>query len=153
MLAREQGFSYLIALFLVAVVAIVSVRALENIATKERREKEAELLFVGNAYREAIRDYYENSPGSEKRFPVSFEKLLLDDDRGTKIRKPLRRLYRDPITTSMDWGVVEAEAGGIMGVYSKSELKPMKMDGFPVELASFTRALHYKDWHFVYQPK
>lgn len=147
----QAGFSYLIAMFMVAVVAIVSVRALENSLTQERREKEAELLQIGQAYRNAIRTYYENSPGTAKTYPAQLSALLLDE-RTTRLRRPLRKLYRDPISASNDWGIVRSETGGVMGVYSLSNLKPIKTDGFPEELGSFKNAQHYKEWQFVYQP-
>lgn len=148
---KQQGFSYLIALFLVSMVAIISVRAMENIATTERREKEAELLWIGQAYKKAIRQYYENSPGTVKKFPKDLASLLIDD-RATKIARPLRRLYRDPMTASEDWGVIRDKDGGIMGIYSLSETKPIKTAGFPNDLISFTGATRYSDWHFIYQP-
>lgn len=147
----QAGFSYVVAMFMVAVVAIVSVRALENTATQERREKEAELLLIGQAYRDAIRTYYENSPGSSKTYPAELKALLLDE-RTTRLRRPLRKLYRDPISASNDWGIVRSESGGVMGVYSLSMLKPVKIDGFPPELGHFKNAQHYKEWQFVYQP-
>jgi type II secretory pathway pseudopilin PulG len=151
LIRKQAGFSYLIAMFLVAVVAIISVRALENSMTQERREKEAELLLVGQAYRNAIRTFYENSPGTSKTYPAELTALLLDE-RTTRLRRPLRKLYRDPISASHDWGIVRSESGGVMGVYSLSTLKPIKTDGFPAELGHFKNAQHYKEWQFVYQP-
>ena len=88
---KQEGFSYLIALFLVAVLSILTVRAMENVATTARREKEAELMAIGMEYRRAILLYYENSPGTAKAYPKSLSDLLLDD-RATKIARPLRRM-------------------------------------------------------------
>ena len=34
-----------------------------------KREKELELLFVGDAYRQAIGQYYESSPAGHKHYP------------------------------------------------------------------------------------
>jgi type II secretory pathway pseudopilin PulG len=151
-LRQQQGFSYLIALFLVAVLALVSVRALENTMTAERREKERDLLMVGQAYRDAIRSYYNNSPGTAKTFPPELAALLLDE-RTTRLRRPLRKLYRDPITGKDDWGVVRTDDGKVKGVYSLSTLKPYKSDGFPVELSSFVNARQYRQWLFVFEPQ
>jgi type II secretory pathway pseudopilin PulG len=147
----QRGFSYPIAMFLVALTAIVSVRALENTLTDERREKERELLTVGQAFRDAIRTYYDNSPGTAKTYPPDLEALLLDA-RATRLRRPLRKLYRDPMTGSAEWGIVRTDSGAIKGVYSLSGLKPFKTDGFPVELKSFIGARQYKQWQFVYEP-
>lgn len=148
---KQEGFSYLIALFLVAVLSILTVRAMENVATTARREKEAALMAIGMEYRRAILLYYENSPGTAKAYPKSLSDLLLDD-RATKIARPLRRLYRDPITNQADWGLVKTQDGGVMGVYSLSTGKPMKHKGFPPELSYFEVATTYQDWKFSYQP-
>src|SRR5471032_148267 len=102
---RQQGFSYVIVMFLVAVLSIVSVRALENTLTAERRDKEAQLLMIGQAYADAIAAYYNGSPGTEKRWPKKPDDLLLDA-RANSIVRPLRKLYRDPITGSKVWGYV-----------------------------------------------
>ena len=152
MLRRQQGFSYPVAMFLVALLALVSVRALENSLTAERRSKEAELLSVGSAYRNAIQNYYENSPGTAKTYPPDLEALLLDR-RANRLRRPLRKLYRDPITGSPDWGIVRTESGAVKGVYSLSTRKPFKSDGFAPELSGFFNAKQYRQWLFVYEPR
>jgi type II secretory pathway pseudopilin PulG len=148
---REQGFSYVIVMFLVAVLSIVSVRGLENSLTAERREKEADLLRVGQAYRNAIMDYYQSSPGTEKALPAKPEDLLLDQ-RATRTRRPLRKLYRDPITGAKEWGYVYKD-DRLIGVYSLSTAKPLKREGFPLELMNFKDAATYQNWRFVYDPQ
>lgn len=153
---REQGFTYVIVMFLVAVVSIMSVRALENTRTTLRREKEAELLLVGQAYRNAIRSYYENSPGTAKVLPKKGEvaeplDLLVLDNRTTRPQRHLRKRFRDPITGSKDWGLVY-EGDYLVGVYSLSAQEPVKKDGFPIELAAFKDAKTYTAWRFIYQP-
>ncbi|GAB3265914.1 type II secretion system protein [Chitinimonas naiadis] len=153
---HQTGFSYFVALFVVAIASIVALRAVQNSATAERRAREADLLYVGQAYQEAIRQYYELSPGSGKRYPPNMEALLRDSDT-TRTRRYLRRVYRDPITGSPTWGEVPAldatgKVVGIKGVYSLSTQQPIKVDGFPAALASFTGAKRYMDWQFVYQP-
>jgi len=151
MLGRQQGFSYLLALFMVAIVAVLSARGIESTAMRERRAKEAELLYVGQVYRTAIKSYYDNTPGTSKRYPANLS-VLLEDDRTSRLNRHLRQLYLDPITRSANWGVVEAPGGGIMGVYSLSMAEPIKTDGFPIELANFLHATKYQDWKFIYQP-
>ncbi|MET0264254.1 MAG: type II secretion system protein [Duganella sp.] len=139
-------------MFLVAVLSIISVRALDNTLTRERRDKEAQLLDVGQAYLQAIQRYYEGAPGSVQSYPLKLEDLLLDV-RLTRPTRPLRKLYRDPITGSSEWGLVLEENGGIKGVYSLSNARPFKQDGFREQLQSFTGAARYSDWKFVYQPQ
>ncbi|WP_373989870.1 type II secretion system protein [Duganella sp. BuS-21] len=151
---RQYGFSYVIVMFLVAMVSIISVRAMENTQMTLRREKEAELMMVGLAYRNAIRSYYENSPGTAKTYPQKMEglgRLINDTGRTTRPQRHLRQLWRDPITGSKDWGLVYS-GDDLIGVYSLSNQEPIKKDGFPPELASFKDAKAYSGWQFVYQP-
>lgn len=147
----QAGFSYVLVMFAVALMAIMAVRLLDIAATNEQRAREAELLYVGNAYREAIGVFYENTPGTVKRYP---EKLsdLLQDPRTTTLQRPLRKLYRDPITSDIEWGLVRGGDKRITGVYSLSDKAPIKTDGFPAALKGFARAKEYRDWHFVYVP-
>lgn len=150
-MARQQGFSYVIAMFLVAILTVLSVRAIENTLMRERRDKEKELLVVGQTYTNAIRAYYLNTPGFAKHYPPDLQSLL-QDPRTTRLSRPLRKLYRDPITGSQEWGLIESPDGGLMGVYSLSLRQPVKVDGFPSEMAEFVKATKYQDWKFVYEP-
>lgn len=151
MMPRESGFTYLGALFLAAVLAIFAARGVEVTATKEQRAREAELLWVGSAYRDAIRQYYVNTPGYQKRYPPDLKALLLDE-RPTRPTRPLRKLYRDPMTGNEQWGIIESPDAGVMGVYSLSTRKPIKVDGFTVESLGFTTAKTYQDWKFSFEP-
>lgn len=148
---RQQGFSYVIVMFLVAMLSIAGVRALQNTLTVERRDKEAEVLWRGLAYRNAIRIYYENSPGTGKHYPQELEDLL-QDKRLVRPTRPLRKLYTDPFT-GREWGVLRNEDGRVIGVYPQSARQPVKRGGFPPELGDFANAKHYSDWKFTYQPK
>lgn len=141
----------MVALFALAVLALLTTRALENQQTSERRAREEELMFVGQAYLAAIAQYYEQSPGTEKHFPAALQDLLLDT-RAVRLRRPLRRLYPDPVGGGAGWGMVEAPDGGIMGVYSLSTREPVKVHGFPEKFAAFSQAKSYRDWVFSYAP-
>ena len=81
-----------------------------------QREKEQELLFVGDQFRQAIGRYYEGTPGPAKRYPNP--------------QRYLRKLYTDPMTGKAEWGLMQAPEGGIMGVYSLSNGVPVKQAGF-----------------------
>ncbi len=147
----ERGFTYVAALFLVALLSLLSLMAVEQWRTVEQREKEKELLFVGEQYRHAIQLYYELSPGSVKKYPATLTDLL-QDKRATRIIRPLRQLFLDPMNSSPQWGIVEAPGGGIMGIYSLSAAMPIKQDGFTVEEAEFTGQATYQGWKFIYVP-
>lgn len=146
---RQAGFTYLLAIFALGVAALAAVKAVPVIQTYEQREKELELLFVGDQFRKAIASYYESTPGTVKRYP---EKLgdLLEDKRFLNTRRHLRRIYLDPMTASNDWGIVKAPDGGIQGVFSHAGITPIKASGFqPVDI-SFEGAQSYRQWVFSY---
>lgn len=148
---RQSGFTYLVALGLIAVLAVVGARLMEDSALTQRQEQEAELLFVGQAYQSAIGEYYRLTPGVIKRYPPTLD-ALLQDDRLVRLQRPLRRPYRDPLQPTLDWGLITAPDGGIAGVYSQAPGKPLKTGGFPPSQAAFTAARSYADWRFVFVP-
>ncbi len=150
MTRRQRGFTYLTALFFVALLATGLALAGEVWETSARREKEAELLFVGNQYRNAIRLYYESTPGGVKRYPRTLEELL-SDSRSPAVRRHIRKLYPDPLG-GKEWGVVKAPDGGVGGVYSQSSAKPLKTGNFKLRDAGFESAKTYSDWKVVYSP-
>ncbi len=148
---RQQGFSYVVVMFLIGALSIVSVRALESTLVAERRDLENELLWRGQAYRDAIREYYLGGPGAATSYPRELKDLLYDE-RLVRPTRPLRRLYRDPLSAQGDWGLIHDDSGALIGVYSRSEIRPLKRSGFPREQTAFENAQHYSDWKFVYRP-
>jgi type II secretory pathway pseudopilin PulG len=144
----QRGFTCVVAMFAVAILALVATRAVERSSTTEQRAREEELLWVGNEYRKAIEEYYRSTPGFEKKYPPNLQALLLDE-RTTRSTRPLRRLYIDPMTLSADWGIVKADDGGVAGVYSLATRRPLKAEGFTPPNVSFRNAETYQDWKFV----
>jgi type II secretory pathway pseudopilin PulG len=148
---RNRGFTY-IALFAVIVIVGIGLAAAGPVLhTLQMRDKERELLFVGDQFRQAIALYYERTPGGPNRYPQKLEDLLRDE-RYPGVQRYLRRIYVDPMTGRKEWGLVEMPGVGIMGVHSLSELPPIKTAGFPPVYAAFTGAQSYADWKFVYIP-
>jgi hypothetical protein len=82
--------------------------------TAARPEKERELLFVGEQYCRAIGNYFHAAPGAAKEFPASLDDLILDR-RHPVARRHLRKKFRDPITGSLDWGLVRGPGGAHRG--------------------------------------
>jgi hypothetical protein len=68
------------------------------------------------------------------------------------VMRHLRRLQADPLT-GREWGVVKAPDGGVMGVYSVSEGKPLKTGGFRLKEARFEGATSYREWVFSYRDR
>jgi len=144
---RARGFTYLAVLFIVAILMGGLALVGEVWETSARREKEAELLFIGHQYRRAIGLYYDSTPGGVKRYPRTLEDLV-QDPRQPATQRHLRKFYPDPITGKNEWGLVKAPDGGILGVHSLSEQAPLKVGGFRVRDAGFEGAQKYADWKF-----
>jgi len=145
----HKGFTYLGVMIIVMIMGF-GLAAFGTIYSQTaRRDKEADLLFVGEQFRQAIASYYKMGPGGQ--YPKKLEDLL-EDKRFPMPVRHLRRVYADPITGSTDWGIVEtADKAGIMGVFSRSEEKPIKQGNFPPSEA-FDDAENYTKWTFVYTP-
>lgn len=146
----QEGVAYLTVLITVAILGISLAAAGTLWETASRRDKEAELLFVGEQYRRAIQQYYEGSPG-EKRYPQALEDLLLDS-RYPGTRRYLRRLYRDPLAQHGKWGLIAAPEGGLMGVYSLAPGQSFKQGNFPRDLVRFEGQGLYSGWRFMHLP-
>ncbi len=142
----SRGFTYLTLLLMIVVMGIVLGAAAEVWHTAVQREKERELLFIGNQFRTAITLYYRN----HAKFPHNLEDLLKDPQYAFT-KRYLRKIYRDPITGASEWGVVRIADGGIVGVHSLSENHPVKIAGFGVAGNSFAGAVKYSDWVFAYR--
>jgi type II secretory pathway pseudopilin PulG len=144
------GFTYLGLLFFVAIMgfALASVALVWH--TESKREKESELLFVGDEFRRAIQSYRTSSPGAPQ-LPASLDELVRDQ-RFPGVKRHLRRVYRDPLTGKTEWGLVKQPDDRIIGVYSLSEEPPKKTYGFPTEYAQFAKAVSYQDWKFIDAP-
>jgi type II secretory pathway pseudopilin PulG len=150
--SRQRGFTLVGALILIAVLGAGMAAYGEIASHAAQREKEQELLFVGNQLRQAIGAYYERSPGGAKRYPQKLEDLL-QDKRHPMPQRHLRRMYADPVTGTAQWGLIEAPGGGLMGVYSLSTQHPVKSAGFAARDGAFEQAARYSDWAFSYLPR
>ena len=148
---NQKGFTYIGLLFIVALLGISLALAGTLWSFAQKREKERELIFIGNQFRQAIGLYYEKSPGYIKTYPPTLEKLL-EDDRYVSLQRYLRRIYVDPMTGQPDWGVVIAPQGGVMGVYSQSNRYTIKVYGFKLGVQMLNDQKRYSDWKFVYIP-
>jgi type II secretory pathway pseudopilin PulG len=147
----EQGFTLAGALIVTALLGAGMAAYGEIASHAAQRDKEQELLFVGNQFRQAIGSYYERTPGAVKRFPEKLDDLL-QDKRHPMAQRHLRRLYADPMTGKPEWGIVSAPEGGIMGVHSLSQAQPVKTGGFLGRDGAFSEAASYSAWQFVYTP-
>ena len=143
----QAGFTYLGLLFAVALAGIALAGTGVLWQLESRREKEKELLFIGEQYRRAIGSYYDKSPGNEKQYPEKLDELIEDKRFPTPLRH-LRRLYRDPMSTDGEWELIRLQ-GRSIGVASRSQQNPVKLAGFGVDQQDFEGATRYADWRFI----
>lgn len=144
---RERGFTYVGLLLAVAIMGAGLASIGELASTAAKREKEAELLFVGDQFARAIAQYVASSPGAQQ-YPPALEDLLADK-RYPNVRRHLRRIYPDPITGRADWALIRGPGGGIVGVHSQSMARPLKVANFPKDYQSFANATTYSAWKFA----
>nr|WP_316643331.1 type II secretion system protein [uncultured Roseateles sp.] len=144
----QRGFTYLGALFFVALLGSALALAGELWSTQAQRDREEELLFAGRQIRNAIASYYEGVPvGQQRRFPLKLQELL-EDKRWPTVRRHLRRLYVDPMTGAADWELIVAPSGGVIGVRSRATTRPLKRAGFDEDEEAFDQAASVGDWRF-----
>lgn len=143
----EAGYTYLMLLFAVAAMGLVAAGTAELWSTLAQREREQELLFVGNQYREALRRYQEAVPDAAQRHPLRLEDLLLDTRLPT-LRRHLRQIHADPMTGQTDW-VLLRQGERIVGLHSRAAGRPLKQHGFERRDEGFAGAASYAAWRFT----
>ena len=65
------------------------------------------------------------------------------------MKRHLRQYYRDPMNNKQNWALI-MQGNKIIGVHSKSTLKPIKKSGFPEVYENFSNAKTYQDWKFIF---
>jgi len=143
----ESGYTYLLLLFAVAAMGLFAAGAAEGWSQLAQRERERELLFAGNQYRDALRRYFEAIPDAVQRHPARLEDLV-EDTRFAGTRHHLRQLYPDPMTGQADW-VLLRQGERIVGVHSRATGRPLKQNGFDARDQGFVGAGSYVDWKFI----
>lgn len=146
----QRGFGMVFALFLVALVGVSLTAAVILGSTQARIEKESQLLFLGDQYRRAIREYYYMSPGSP-HYPPNIQDLL-KDPRYPNVVRHLRDVYPDPMTGKPFELIRDPASQGIQGVFSGASGEPLKVDGFAIDDGKFKGATRYADWRFEFVP-
>lgn len=151
MAQRARGVVLMGLVVMLALGGLAVANFTEAAASVRQRELEAQLLWVGQQYRQALESYYRASPGPHKHLPVSLEELLRDSRFPQPVRH-LRRLYPDPMQPEVPWGALRRGAQ-IIGVYSQSDGVPLRRTGFAPGLESFEGAGQYADWRFMFVPR
>ena len=147
---KTQGFVFIAVLASMFILALSTQAVMGYVSEQARRERESELIAVGEAYARAIGSYYLSSPGTIKAYPISVEDLL-EDRRFVGIKRHLRQFYADPITRTTNWGWIRAKDGGLAGVYSTSTQNPLQTARIETTEISLGPANRYSDWQFVFK--
>jgi type II secretory pathway pseudopilin PulG len=148
-----NGFTYIAALVLVMIMGIMLGAAGQSWSMIMKRE--VELLFRGNQIMYTIADWYKSGQGRQA-VPLKDLKDLLKDPHSAATVRYLRKLYKDPIT-GKDWTpIIDQARGGIVGVVSTSEEKPIKQDFTDYlkdtpQFKTFGKKNKYSEWQFDYR--
>jgi type II secretory pathway pseudopilin PulG len=129
-LPRQRGFTYLWLLLLVAIGAAALAALGQRASTALQREREAELIFRGREIARALASFRAATPGDAKVLPTTLAELL-DDRRGPRPRRHLRRLYADPFTGRADWVLLKDSDERITGVRSRSAQAALRTVDLP----------------------
>lgn len=146
----ERGAALLTVLVLVVLVGLAGSMAGQALGALMQREREAELLWRGQQYRQAIASFYNVRHGAQQMYPAKLEDLLKDPRFPGTVRH-LRRLYPDPMT-GKEWELVRDPAEKLIGVRSTSQLTPFQQAGFPEGLEDLEGKTAYSEWEFVFVP-
>jgi type II secretory pathway pseudopilin PulG len=148
-LRGSGGFTYIGLLIAVTIMGIMLSAAGTMWSITSKREKEAELIFIGHQVRGAISRYY---VAGGFRYPPELADLV-NDERSVVPRHFLRQVYRDPMTGQADWQIIRAADGGVMGIASSSKAGPLKRANFELLEAGLNDKECYCDWQFLYVPR
>lgn len=143
---RQRGFGYLMLLFAIAALGLGLASAGQVWHTTARREKEAQLLFIGQQFRLALAAYRDQSPVGTPTAPASLDDLLAD--RRFPVPRPhLRRLWRDPMTNDTDWVLVRQD-GRIVAIRSRVDAQALRLVHAAPD-AAFNGTNSYSEWVFT----
>ena len=147
--AASAGFTYIGVLITLAIIAVASAATLQLGVIMQRRVAEAELLDIGAAFQEALSQYARATPLGQATSPRSLQDLL-KDPRYPGTRRYLRQVYVDPLTGKEEWGLIlSPQDKGIIGIFSQSAEKPLKIGNFPDAFIDFENKTSYQEWRFI----
>ena len=145
---RQCGFTYLGLMLIVASMGAALAATAQVWSTVVQREKERELLFIGDEFRKALKAFAGAARNTNERTPRTLNDLV-KDPRHPDTRRYLRQIYIDPMTGKREWGLQKDVKGGIVGVFSLSDAKPRKVAEFASRDRDFEGKTKYSEWIFL----
>ena len=120
-LKKEAGFTFVWLLLALVLLGLGSQQVFVSVAREELSAKTRQQARLLKTYNDALQAYYLASPGTEKRFPMELQELLLDQ-RMIQTTRHLRKLYGDPLQPGLAptqaWGLIRNGKGQISGIYA-----------------------------------
>ncbi len=98
---RSRGYTLVALIVGLTVMAILMAAVLPTASAEAQRDREAELIFRGIQYAEGIRNFKKRYG----RYPTTLKEMYETRPR------TLRKLWKDPMTNSNNWGLITAVAG------------------------------------------
>jgi type II secretory pathway pseudopilin PulG len=148
--ANARGAALLVVMVVVVLLSLATLVPLRNEQQAMQRERERELLFIGDQFRQALASYAAATPAGADPSPRQWSDLL-EDKRYPQVRRHLRRVFADPMTGAADWNLI-IERGFLVGVASRSTRAPLRRRDFSPVDGAFADAEQYADWRFVQRP-
>jgi type II secretory pathway pseudopilin PulG len=146
---RGAGFTYLGLIILVSIIGLVGAASLKVGALLQRAAAEEELLAAGAAFSDALQSYAAATPRGQPQQPPGLQDLL-KDPRFPYPRRHLRKIFIDPVSGKAEWGIIYAgDQVGVLGVYSLSQARPLKVANFDARFLNFENKEHLSDWKFT----
>ncbi len=128
--STSRGFTYIGLLAIIVIIGISLGAAGKYWSNVMLRDREEELLYRGDQYRQAIERYYTGLPGRPPMYPQSIDDLL-KDPRTPLGKRYLRQKYKDPITGEDFEEIKDPVTRRILGVRSTSDRESLKQAEFP----------------------
>lgn len=140
----EAGFTLQGMLFIVMLLSLSAAATGIVWEISARREAEQEAIFVAHAWQDAIKSYYQSQGLHE--YPATVEDLL-EDRRGPRLIRHLRRPYSNPLDREGKWLFITTSLGRIVGIScGLSTQKPITKSGFTLRDRKLESAKTYKEW-------
>lgn len=147
----QRGLTYLLLLFALALGSAGLAALGERWELAAQREREAELLFRGGQFSQALAGFRDTPVAGRAKAPRSLEDLI-SDERVWPPLHHLRQLYADPFTGQADWELLRDPQGQIVALASRSRRPALRRQGVALRQGSDPAAPKVGDWLFAAEP-